>query len=125
MTEKNTVYKCGACGNTVVVLYPGGGTLVCCNQPMTLQVENSTGAAPEKHVPVLEQTSTGYEVMVGSVAHPMEEEHYIEWIEINDDGKTCRNFLKPGERPQAVFNPPKGKMTARAFCNLHGLWKGE
>lgn len=123
MAEKLEVYKCDLCGNIVEVLHAGGGELVCCGQPMTLLTENTVDAAKEKHVPVVEKTSDGILVKVGSVAHPMEEKHYIEWIEIIADGKAYRQFLNPGETPEATFNVAASTVTAREYCNLHGHWK--
>ena len=109
----------------VEVVHASGGTLVCCNQPMTLQTENTTDAATEKHVPVVEKTADGYRVSVGSVVHPMQDDHYIEWIELITDGTAYRKFLKPGDVPVATFCIKAGKVSAREYCNLHGLWKGE
>ena len=123
MTEKLQVYKCEVCGNIVEMLHEGKGELVCCGKPMKLIVENTVDAAREKHVPVLEKTDTGVKVTVGSVAHPMEGKHYIEWIEVIADGKAYRRFLKPGEAPEAEFSIEAGEVTAREYCNLHGLWK--
>lgn len=123
MTQKLEVYKCDVCGNIVEVLHAGGGELVCCGQPMKLMAENTVDAAKEKHVPVIEKVSGGFKVNVGSVAHPMEEKHYIEWIEIIADGKAYRQFLKPGDKPEAVFNIDAKSVTAREYCNLHGHWK--
>jgi len=117
------VYRCEICGNIVELLHVGGGELVCCGEPMTLLRENTTDAAVEKHVPVQEATEGGLKVKVGAVAHPMTEEHHIEWIEVIVDGKTCTQFLKPGQAPEAVFCAQAG-VVARAYCNLHGLWKG-
>jgi superoxide reductase len=121
--ERLEVYKCEVCGNMVEVVHVGGGELVCCGQPMKLLVENTTDAAKEKHVPVIEKTADGVKVKVGSVAHPMEEKHFIEWVQIIADGKSYRQFLKPGETPEAEFKINGGSITAREFCNLHGLWK--
>ena len=123
MVEKLQVYKCEACGNIVEVLHGGGGELVCCGEPMKLQVENTVDAAKEKHVPVIEKVDGGVKVSVGSVAHPMEESHYIEWVEIIADGEAYRQFLNPGEAPEATFCIKAEKITAREYCNLHGLWK--
>lgn len=123
MAEKSGIYKCELCGNIVEVLVAGDGELVCCEQPMKLMVENTVDAAKEKHVPVIEKIPGGVKVKVGSVAHPMEEKHYIQWIEINADGRTCRKFLKPGEAPEAEFKVEAANITAREYCNLHGLWK--
>ena len=124
MTERLQVYKCEVCGNIVEVLHEGEGELVCCKQPMKLLVENTVDAAKEKHVPVVEKTADGFKAKVGSVAHPMEEKHYIEWIDIIADGKAYRQFLNPGQAPEATFNISAEQVTAREYCNLHGLWKG-
>ncbi|HUT23966.1 MAG TPA: desulfoferrodoxin [Sumerlaeia bacterium] len=123
MTQLLQVYQCQVCGNTVEVVRAKAGTLVCCDQNMTLLEENSTDAAQEKHVPVVEDTDDGVLVTVGSVAHPMTEAHFIEWIEVNADGRSCREFLSPNDAPEAVFHVDAGDVTARALCNLHGLWK--
>ena len=123
MTERLQVYKCEVCGNIVEVLHIGAGELVCCGQAMKLYTENTVDAAKEKHVPVIEKIDGGVKVKVGDVAHPMEEKHYIEWIEIVADGKAYRQFLNPGEAPEAVFMIGQSNITAREFCNLHGLWK--
>jgi len=123
MTEKRQIYKCEACGNIVEVIHTGGGELVCCGSPMKLFVENTVDAAKEKHVPVKEKTPDGVKVKVGSVPHPMEEKHYIEWVEIIDEDTSCRQFLKPGQAPEATFQTKKGGIVAREYCNLHGLWK--
>jgi superoxide reductase len=123
MAEKLQVYKCDACGNIVEVLHDGGGELVCCGEPMKLLIENTVDAAKEKHVPVIEKVDGGIKVKVGSVAHPMEDSHYIEWVEIFADGETHRRFLKPGEAPEATFCFEGDQNTARGYCNLHGLWK--
>lgn len=125
MTKVQQVYKCSECGNIVEVLHAGDGELVCCGKPMQLLKEGSTDGAQEKHVPVIEKKDNGYHVKVGSAAHPMEEKHYIEWIElITDDGRVYRQFLKPGEKPEAMFaNVSANGIVAREFCNLHGLWK--
>lgn len=123
-TQRLQVYKCELCGNMVEVLHEAGGTLTCCGQPMSLFSENTTDAAQEKHVPVVEKVEGGYKVKVGSVAHPMEEKHFIEWIELLADGKVYRQFLKPGAPPEAVFMIDADQVTAREYCNLHGLWKG-
>jgi len=123
MTKRLEVYKCNICGNIVEVLNAGEGELVCCGQPMNLMVENTVDAAKEKHVPVIEKVTGGVKVSVGSVAHPMEEKHYIQWIEIIADGKTYRQFLKPGDKPEAIFTISASQISAREYCNLHGLWK--
>ncbi len=116
------VYKCELCGNMVEVIHAGGGELVCCGQEMKLMTENTVDAAKEKHVPVIEVGSGFVKVTVGSVPHPMEEKHYIEWIELIADGKAYRQFLKPGEVATATFNVSATTLTAREYCNLHGLW---
>ncbi|MEW6260847.1 MAG: desulfoferrodoxin [Thermodesulfobacteriota bacterium] len=123
MAEKLGIYKCEICGNIVEVLHAGGGELVCCGQPMKLMVENTVDAAKEKHVPVIEKATGGYWVKVGSVSHPMEEKHYIEWIELLADGKAYRQFLAPGQKPEAFFAVDAATVSAREYCNLHGLWK--
>lgn len=123
MAKRLEVYKCEICGNIVEVIHGGGGELVCCGQPMILLKENSVDAATEKHVPVIEKISDGYKVSVGSVPHPMEEAHYIEWIELMVDGQAYRQFLNPGDKPEAIFKIEATNVTAREYCNLHGLWK--
>ncbi len=123
MTEKLQIYKCEKCGNIVEMVHEGKGELVCCGEPMKLYAENTTDAAKEKHVPVVEVSGGTIKVTVGSVAHPMEEKHYIEWIEVIADGKAYRQFLKAGEAPEAVFNLDAKEFTVRAYCNLHGLWR--
>lgn len=122
MTAKSQIYKCALCGNMVEVVHAGGGELTCCGQPMTLVTENSVDASKEKHVPVIEKIDGGYKVTVGSVVHPMEEKHYIEWIELIADGKSYRQYLNPGEAPEAFFNITAQKVIAREYCNIHGLW---
>jgi len=123
MTQRLEVYKCGVCGNIIDVLHQGAGQLVCCGQPMTCLKENTVDAAKEKHVPVIEKIQGGMKVKVGSVAHPMEEKHFIEWIEIVADGKSYRQFLKPGQTPEATFMIEAASVSAREYCNLHGHWK--
>jgi len=123
MAEKKEVYKCEACGNIVEVLHGGKGELVCCGKAMKLFKENTVDAAKEKHIPVVEKTADGFKVKVGEVAHPMEEKHYIEWIEIIAGGKAYRQFLNPGDTPEVEFKIEADQITARAYCNLHGLWK--
>lgn len=124
MAKKLEIYKCTVCGNIVEVLHGGDGELVCCGEPMKLLKENTTDAAKEKHVPVIEKIDGGYKVKVGSVPHPMEAKHYIEWIELLADGKAYRQFLDPGMPPEATFLIKAGTVSAREHCNLHGLWKG-
>ena len=125
MTKVNEIYKCSVCGNMVEVVHAGGGELVCCGQPMKLQNAGTTDGATEKHVPVIEKIEGGYRVKVGSVAHPMLDAHYIEWIELvcTECGKIQRKHLKPGDAPEAVFETKAEKVIAREYCNLHGLWE--
>ncbi len=124
--EKMQVYKCEVCGNIVEVLHVGGGELVCCGQPMKLLEEKTADSGTEKHVPYIERVGNKYVVRVGqNQAHPMEEKHYIEWIELIVDGQVYRKFLSPGDEPKAEFEVPEGKdVYAREYCTLHGLWKG-
>ncbi len=124
MVEKLQIYKCAACGNIAEVLHGGDGELVCCGKPMELLDEKTADAATEKHVPVIEKVDGGYKVKVGSVPHPMEEKHYIEWIELLADGRAYRQFLEPGMPPEAIFNVESDSVSAREYCNVHGLWKG-
>jgi superoxide reductase len=123
MTERLQVYKCEVCGNIVEVLHTGAGELVCCGAPMKNYLENTVDAAKEKHVPVVEKIAGGFKVKVGSVPHPMEEKHYIEWIEVIANGKAYRQFLQPGQAPEATFEIKAEKVVAREYCNLHGMWK--
>jgi superoxide reductase len=125
MAKQLEVYKCEVCGNIVEVLHGSAPSLVCCNQNMTLMEENTVDAAREKHVPVIAMGEGVITVKVGSVPHPMEDKHYIEWIELLADGKVYRQFLKPGEKPEATFNLTAAKVTAREYCNIHGHWKAE
>jgi superoxide reductase len=127
MIERSQVYECEHCGNIVEVLRGSGPVLVCCGVPMNLLEEKTADAATEKHVPVIEKVEGGYKVTVGSVPHPMTEEHYIEWIELRCGDVVSKAYMKPGEKPEAFFcctctcscSPP----TAREHCNKHGLWK--
>ena len=124
MAARFEVYKCDSCGNIVEMLHQGQGQMICCGKTMRLMKENTVDASKEKHVPVVEKSKGEILVKVGSVAHPMEKEHYIEWIEIVKDGKTLsRQYLSPGDAPEAKFvSDPKG-VVVREYCNLHGLWK--
>jgi len=131
MTEKNQIYKCNVCGNVVEILHAGAGELVCCNEPMVLLEEKTKDEGQEKHLPVIEKLpedvcrgGDGYKIKVGEVDHPMEEEHFIEWIEIKaEDGKRGKKYLKPGDAPEAEFYTKKKILEIRAYCNIHGLWK--
>ena len=122
MAKRMEVYKCELCGNIVEGLHEGAGDLVCCGQNMVLFTENTTDAAQEKHVPVVEKVDGGFKVTVGSVAHPMEDSHYIEWIEVIAGDKIYRQFLNPGGAPEAFFAIDADTVKAREYCNLHGLW---
>jgi superoxide reductase len=123
MTQRLQVYKCDVCGNIVEVLHEGQGDLVCCGKPMKLMDEQTADATVEKHVPVVEKTADGIKVTVGSVPHPMEEAHFIEWVQIMAGGTAYRIFLKPGIAPEGLFKSDIGEVTAREYCNVHGLWK--
>lgn len=123
MAEKLEIYKCELCGIIVEVLHGGPMEIKCCGSSMRLHKENTVDAAIEKHVPQVEQTAGGLNVKVGEIAHPMEEAHYIEWIEVVSDGKVYRQFLYPGESPKALFKFDSDRIAVRAYCNLHGLWK--
>ena len=124
MAKKLQVYKCMACGNIVEVVHGGDGELVCCGQPMKNLIAKTADEGKEKHVPVIEKVDGGIKAKVGSVPHPMEEKHYIEWIEILADGKAYRQFLNPGDAPEAEFSVEASTVTAREHCSIHGLWKG-
>ena len=147
-TKRLEIYRCEKCGNVVETLKGGVGKLICCGEPMKLYEENTTDGAIEKHVPVIEKlpdavtksiplsisshgilgtkkTANRIKVVVGSVAHPMVDDHYIEWIELIADGKACREFLRPGDAPEATFYVEADTFTVREYCNLHGLWKQE
>ena len=122
--NKNEIYKCSICGNIVETVHIGGGELVCCNKPMNLLTENTQEASTEKHLPKIEKTPSGIKVTVGEILHPMEESHYIEWIEVLSEGKSYKKFLKPGDEPSAEFCLEyQEDLVAREYCNLHGLWK--
>jgi superoxide reductase len=124
MIKIHQVYKCSVCGNVVEVIEVGGGELVCCGKPMNLMEENIVEASHEKHLPVIEDSDGVIKVKIGSEIHPMDENHYIEWIEIfAEDGEIFKKQLKPGDSPEAVFKVYKKVLSARAYCNLHGLWK--
>ena len=122
MTERLQIYKCEICGNIVEVLHAGQGELVCCNQPMKLMQAKTEEQGKEKHVPVIEKTDKGVLVKVGSVPHPMEEAHFIEWVALDTDRGTFRKFLNPKEPPEAEFEIKEDILGAREYCNVHGLW---
>lgn len=126
MTKTREVYRCSICGNIVEVLNPGAN-MSCCGKPMELLKENTTDGALEKHVPVIEPIEGGVRVKVGSAEHPMVEKHYIQWIELLTATSVLRHELKPGDKPEAIFKintEEEGPISAREYCNLHGLWKG-
>ena len=123
MTKNLEIYKCEHCGNIVEVVHANGASLVCCGTKMVLLEEKTADATTEKHVPVIEKIENGYKVTVGSVPHPMTEEHYIEWIELIAGDKVYREFLKPGSPAEAIFCISAEEVEARELCNVHGLWK--
>lgn len=123
-TERLQIYKCSVCGNMVEMVHASVGELVCCEKPMNLLVENTTDASKEKHIPVADISGDSLRVRVGSVPHPMEEKHYIEWIELIAGNKAYRRFLKPGDAPETTFCKQEGPFITREYCNIHGLWKG-
>lgn len=125
MTKVKEVYRCAICGNIVEIMHMAGGTLTRCGQPMELLTENTVDAAKEKHVPVVEAIEGGYKVKVGSVEHPMQDNHYIEWIELVEENKIQRVHLKPGDKPEAVFYTDCKNVYAREYCNLHGHWSSK
>jgi len=124
MTQLNQIYRCKVCENIVEVVHAGIGQLVCCGQPMSLLDELNEDTGAEKHVPVIEKTDSGFKVKIGSIPHPMEDDHYIEWIEIIVDGMVYKKFLNSGDEPEAVFkiDSPYESITVRDYCNIHGLW---
>ena len=124
MAKLRGIYKCEVCGNIVEVLHEGIGALVCCGEEMKLMEEKTQDSSVEKHVPYIEKTGNKILVKVGqNQDHPMEEKHYIEWIQILADGKSYRQFLKPGDKPHAIFEIKAKEIQAREYCNVHGLWK--
>lgn len=131
MTQKNQIYKCEICGNVVEVLHTGVGELVCCGQPMKLLNEKTKEEGQEKHLPVIEELPAktcrekdGVNIKIGETEHLMVEDHYIEWIEIiTEDGKRGKRFLEPGEKAEVEFYTRMKVVGARAYCNVHGLWK--
>jgi superoxide reductase len=124
MVEKTQIYKCSVCGNIVEVVNVGSGVLVCCGKDMELQEPKAKDTeGKEKHVPVIEKTESGYKIKVGSVPHPMEAAHYIQWVEILANGQSYKTFLQPGQSPDAEFCLEAEKITTRIYCNIHGLWQ--
>lgn len=124
MVQLNEVYKCSVCGNMVQVIHASVGVLVCCGKPMELLKAKNADVGLEKHVPVIEAKGNGVLVKVGSIPHPMEEKHYIEWVEVLlRDGRSYRKFLEPGMKPEAEFPVRVEEVSeAREYCNIHGLW---
>ena len=123
MAERLGVYKCSVCGNMVEVVHAGAGGLACCGKPMENLSAKVVDASKEKHVPVVENIAGGVKVKVGSIPHPMEEKHYIEWIEVLLDSRVYRQFLQPGQTAEAVFHLTGDAIGAREFCNVHGMWE--
>jgi superoxide reductase len=125
MTKRDQIFKCTVCGNIVEMVGTGVGTLVCCGQSMKSMKENSNDASIEKHVPVVTISASKTSIKVGEIEHPMEETHFIEWIELIVDDRVDKQFLHAGEKPETEFNIAPKKYIARAYCNVHGLWKSE
>ncbi|NMC35978.1 desulfoferrodoxin [Candidatus Beckwithbacteria bacterium] len=123
MAKRHQIFRCNVCGHIIEVLQEGSGTLVCCNQPMELLEPKTQDQGQEKHVPVVEKTANGIKVKVGEIEHPMEKDHFIQWIQLIADGVCYRKFLHPGEKPEAEFEVQAQEMTVREYCNLHGLWQ--
>jgi superoxide reductase len=123
MAKRTEIYRCGLCGNIVDVVHGSSGQLVCCGKPMERLEGKTADEGKEKHVPVIEESDSGVKVSVGSVPHPMEANHYIEWVELASGDKACRQFLKPGDKPEASFAAAAGNLSAREYCSVHGLWK--
>jgi len=127
MAKKGKIYKCEICGNIVEVLEEGAGTLVCCGQNMTLLEEKTEDEGQEKHVPIIEINGNKAKVKVGSIPHPMEEAHYIQFIQLLIDENIYTMYLKPGQPPEVEFEIPElyTEISTRAYCNVHGLWKSK
>lgn len=123
MAVRFDVFKCDICGNTVSMSLVGGGQLVCCNQPMTAMEEKTADQGQEKHVPVVSNEGEKMKVKVGDTAHPMADDHYIQWIEVISENGNALLYLSPGDEPERIFHRPKKPVKVRAYCNLHGLWK--
>lgn len=122
MAKKREIYSCSKC-DMIFEALTDGTTAECCVDEMQILVGNTQEASLEKHVPVIEKTDGGYKVMVGSIPHPMEEAHYIQWIELNEGDKAQIKFMSPGQEPVAEFKSEASEVSAREYCNLHGLWK--
>lgn len=124
---KNTkFYICEHCGNIVEMVHDAGVKPVCCGQKMNELVPNTVEASGEKHIPAVTVREGIVEVNVGSVNHPMVEEHFIEWVELITDKGIQRKYLNAGDAPNTIFQLGDDKAVAvYAYCNLHGLWKTE
>jgi superoxide reductase len=125
MAKKSEIYKCSVCGNIIEILHEGAGTLTCCEKEMIKMEEKTSEEGNEKHKPILEKNDEGVAVKVSSIPHPMEDSHFIEWVEITTNKGTSKKFLKPGEKPEEKFPVGEEVIKVRSYCNLHGLWKGE
>lgn len=125
MAKLNEIYKCDLCGNIVQILHAGDGELICCNQPMINLAEQTADFKVEKHVPIIEKQDNGFLVKVGSTPHPMEDKHFIEWIELVADGVSYRKYLQPQDAPEAFFCVDAKVVSAREYCNVHKLWRSE
>ena len=124
MNKREQIYKCNVCGNIVEFVHPAAGEVTCCGESMVLMDEKTADFKTEKHVPILSESGSGVKIVVGSTAHPMTEEHYIEWIEVINGDYVNRKYLKPGDAPEAEFYVPKQPgLIVRSYCNIHGLWK--
>ena len=125
MCDNNKFYICEHCGNLIGMIHDAGVPMMCCGQKMTKLEPGIVEASAEKHIPVVEVSNNIVTVTIGSVDHPMVEEHYIGWIAIETEQGTQRKYLKPGEKPEAVFALAEGDKLVAAYewCNLHGLWK--
>ncbi len=122
MTQRFQIYRCDICGNLVNIRAVGRGELVCCGKPMRLLVEQQAEAGREKHVPVVEPAEGGIRVRIGSIPHPMEDRHFLEWIEVRDGPLSLLRMLKPGELPEVEFPLRDPNVPARCYCTMHGLW---
>jgi superoxide reductase len=120
-------YRCAHCGNLITFLNNAGVPVVCCGEKMQQLIPNSTDAAQEKHVPVIEQNGAEVTVHIGSAAHPMTDAHYIQWIYLETKAGIQERMLAPGQEPKASFALTEGDqvVAAYAYCNLHGLWKAD
>ncbi len=118
-------YKCPVCGEIVMMVKKGGCTPSCCGKAMAELKANTTEAATEKHIPVVDVKDKEIDVKVGSVAHPMTEEHLIEWIAVETKQGVKIKYLKAGDKPEEIFCNNGDAVAVYAYCNLHGLWKAE